>query len=304
MEQANKLIYFFLLLLIGYSSGRIKLLPESVSKGISPVLMNLCYPAMIISTFSATQLTQILKSGMQIVLATLVINCVLILFAGYFLRKKASAERTLLQFMYNIGNITYVGIPLISIFLPESTLTLVVLHGSVQDFLIWLYFYPSFLASREKGGILQFLKNPCLIALLIGLLLMVFPVKLPVCLNMTLNSLSGMTTPLATLYLGLLISRYGVLASIKSIFAIRYSLIKVLLIPFLVFLCCLPILGIHISLLLALLYGCPAPLMSVIWAQQYDVNPKQTGSCCISSTLLFLLVASVVLFLYSRLSLI
>ncbi len=299
MEPLDKLLYFFILLFAGYGAARKQLLPESLADGIPALLMHLCYPAMIVYTFASINLSRQWEDSLRFVLSALGISVILILGARIFLRSKPPVERNFLQFMLSIGNLTYIGIPIFSIFLPDSVLSLFILLGSMQDFLIWLYFYPSILSVGRPLRLKELLCNPCILSLSLGLILTAFSLPLPSFLQLSLRGLSEMTMPLAALYLSLLLARHGIRAPLHNASAARYACVKTILIPLGVVLLLLPFLGIRASLLLSLFFACPAPLISLVWARQHHMNLQFVSDCCILSTLLFLPLSGIALILFT-----
>jgi malate permease and related proteins len=294
MQQFDALLYLVMLVGIGYIGVKVKLIPASVTDLLPQLLINLCYPAMILSSLISINAAELVQTGLTAALITLVITVLLYLLGKVALARIERPKRILFQFMLGIGNVTYVGIPLISIFLGEKGVYYAVIHGVVQDILIWLLFYPSYLDNKKKDK-LRLLKNPCMVALILGIFFSIFRIRLPDFLTLTLDRLSFVTSPLALLFLGAIIAEHGALGWIKNIPAIVAGMIKVILLPLLIFFSLILITDSYTSLLMALLFSCPTPIMSIVWARQYDGDTKLSIHSCIFSTLLYLVVMSILL---------
>ena len=61
--SVDSLIFFFLMLAIGYGVARLKLVPEQTADTLPGVLLNVCYPAMVLHTFTSTDPQVLLHTG-------------------------------------------------------------------------------------------------------------------------------------------------------------------------------------------------------------------------------------------------
>ena len=77
MEQINGLIFFFLTIFIGYFAAKSRLLPVEAADVLPAVLINICYPAMILDTFTHIDTEALLHTGLPVALATLGVTVVL-----------------------------------------------------------------------------------------------------------------------------------------------------------------------------------------------------------------------------------
>lgn len=292
--QIDGLLFFVLMLCIGYGVARLKLVSAQAADVLPGVLINVCYPGMVLHTFSSADPQSLLTTGLPTVAATLAVTLTLF-FASLLLFRRAPRERRAYwRFVTGIGNVTYAAIPLLSVFLPEEVMLLCIIHGAVQDFLIWSLYHPLFLGSsagNRRELIVKTVTSPCLLAAVAGVVLAAFGLKLPSFLQLTVDTLSGVTSPLALLLLGILLHRYGALSWRRDRSAIVYSLLKVIALPCLLFFPLRAFLDTQTALLLAILFGSPAPLTGVVWSKEYGGDPELAVHCTIASTLLFLVAA-------------
>ncbi len=296
--QSAALFYLFTTVCIGYAAFRMKLLPDAATAALPALLTNLCYPAMILSTFRDLSIKELLSSGLTVVIITFLVTLALYFIGKVLFRNYERPQRLLLQYILGIGNVTYVGIPLISIFFGAEGVSYAILHGVVQDVLIWMLYYPSFLGKSEQMDKRR-LASPCLIALMIGLIITVTQWEPPVFLNQTIDRLSSAASPIALIFLGITIAKYGVFRWIKSTPAIMISIIKVVCLPLLLFCVLSLVTDRYNTILLCILFACPAPIMSIVWAWQYEGDVELSINSCICSTQLYLLFIGVTLILLS-----
>lgn len=306
MEQINGLVFFFMAILIGYFATKTRLLPQETVDVLSAVLINICYPAMILDTFTHIDTQALLHTGLPVALATLGVTVMLFLAALWLFRKQPAQRRPLLCMMIGIGNTSYVAIPLLSVFLPAAGMFVAIINSAVQDILIWTLYHPLFLGSgtKDRKALLRkIFTSPCLIAAIVGVVLAACRVTLPSFLQITVSRLSDTTAPVALLFLGALICRHGIFSWRKDRLAIVYSLAKVLVLPLAVYVILQFFLPTSTTLLLAVLFASPAPLTAVVWSKIYDSDEQFAVNGCISSTMLYLVVASAALYLFSQMGL-
>ena len=306
MEQINGLIFFFLVIFIGYFATKSRLLPQEAADVLPAVLLNICYPAMILDTFIHIDTEALLHTGLPVALATLGVTAVLFFVALWLFRKQPAHRKPLLCIMTGIGNTSYVAIPLLSVFLPAEGMFVAIVNSAVQDILIWSLYHPLFLGSGTKNKkelLRKIFTSPCLIAVIVGVVLAACRVTLPAFLQVTVSRLSDTVAPIALLFLGALICRHGLFSWRKDRLAIVYSFAKVLLLPLVVYAVLRLFLPTSTTLLLAILFASPAPLTAVVWSKIYDSDEVFAVNGCISSTLLYLPIAAAALYLLSQMGL-
>lgn len=299
MSSLDGLLFLILTVGIGYGASAAKLLPEKAADALPPLLFNICYPAMILDTFLTVDKAMLLGAGLPTVIATVVITLILFALGLLLFRKAPEEKRALLVFLMGVGNVTYVAIPLFSVFLPAEAVMLAILHSAAQDPLIWGLYHPMLLnsagGSKQTGA--KILTNPCLIAAVVGAVLCLTGIRVPELLAGTAARLADATSPLALLLIGMLIRQHGLFSWVRDKGALLYGLLKVIALPCCLVILLIPVLGIDNAILLGILFGSPAPLLSVVWAKQ---NGREVGfaiHCLLFSTLLFLTAASAAILL-------
>lgn len=299
MEIAD-FIFFLIAIAAGYAGTALDWLPESCEQAIPALLMNLSYPAMILSVMNALDLELLMSTGLFVAGATLVITLFLYYVSGPATRKMASERRAQLRFQIGVGNVVYVSIPLLGAISGPDILYIAIIHSMTQDILIWLLYYPMTIKASRRGDLkksYEWLKTPCMLAMLTAIGLKVLGLELPHVLSVTVDKLSSVSAPLALLYLGYLIRKHGMWRWLGDRTAIGYALLKTLLLPLLLLLPLYFLSDLKTAVILALLFGSPAPIMSIVWAGSFDGDLPLAVNSCISSTISYVILASAVSFL-------
>lgn len=301
--ELEGLFFFFAVICIGYFAQRAKLVAENAADVLPGVLLNVCFPAMLLNSFSATSPQDLLTTGLPTAAATLVFSLLPFFVCLWLLRNREKNERTLLCYYAGIGNISFVCVPLMRLFLDEAGMLIVLSFAVVQDFLIWAVHHQIFLgnrAGRGKAVLKKVLLSPCLLAVALGITLCLCGVKLPSFLSYTTEALEAAVSPISLLFVGMLAGKYGLFSWRHDKTAIVYSLLRVLAYPIVVFALLFPLMDSATAAIIALMCGGPAPLTGVVWCKQYDGSTELAVHCVIPSTLLYLVVASSALMLLTR----
>lgn len=294
MDRAE-LIFFFLLIGFGYLLARFGLVSETLTQAISPLLMHVAYPAMIITSMGEISLEEITHSGFFVAISTLIITAFLFVTSGLALRRCRADRQAQLRFQLGVGNVVYVSIPLLTALFGPWILFIAIMHSVAQDILIWTLYYPVTLRGAQGQEVTRkptrlLMTNPCILALLLALALKVSGLEIPGILAGAIGQLGGLSAPLALLYLGILLRRHGLLRWAGDRVALVYTAVKTIAIPLVVtgFLLILTDRG--TALILGLLFGSPAPIMSIVWADHYGGDVQLAINCCTSSTLVYIIL--------------
>lgn len=296
--QADGFVFFLIVIAVGYFAVKLHLVPDSAADALSSILLNVCFPAMLLNTFLRTDPNALLQTGLATVVVSLVFSLLPFAVSHFLLRRRPNDERTLFRYILSIGNTSFVCIPLLSLFLSDEQMLIVIVHGAVMDLLIWGVHHPLFLGSGGKNrreSIGKILASPCLIAVVLGIVLCICGAELPSFLSYPLDALEATVSPLSLLFIGMLICRYGLLSWRHSKKAVAYSLWRVLVYPCLVFAAIVWFLPLQTAILLAILFGSPTPISAVLWCKEYGRDTKTVVDCLIPSTVLYFAVFGVAL---------
>lgn len=199
----------FLVILLGVYLRKKDILNNAATISISSLVFNVALPAKLFSDTINTDFTKILdiKFISFAIIAVLLSFLLVFIIVPIFVKdnKQASA---MIHAGFR-GNFVFIGIPLIENILGKSP---VVQASLIIVFVIPLYnilgvFVLSYFNKKSKGIkisslLLDIIKNPMIIAILAALPFSVLQIEFPNFVNVTLNILARMSTPLALLLIG------------------------------------------------------------------------------------------------------
>ena len=275
----------FFLILTGFAVRRLWLVGDRGKEGITDLVVNLILPCNIIKSFLIEFNTKILHSFLSILLISMFLQFGCILLAKLLYGKMQTDRSKSLQFGIICSNAGFLGNPVAEGVYGQMGLALASIYLIPQRIVMWSEGLAIFSKEIDKKQILKkVLLHPCIIACEIGLLLMLTQCPLPTVVKTFVGNLGDCNTILSMLVIGMIVSDIR-LKEILDRDIIIYTVIRLLIIPALVYLPCtwlgLPEKVVGVSTLLA---GMPAGATTSMLALKYHSDEKFATNLVIFST--------------------
>lgn len=263
-------IEIFILMIIGYFLRKTNIVSKENRKSLTDLVIYIILPANIIYSFMIEMDATIIKSGLAILIVSIVIQLACQVFGKYFFIKTTPRQQSVLQYGTICSNAGFMGSPLIQGLYGLDGLLFASIYLIPQRIVMWSGGVACFTSAKGKDVVKKVITHPCIIAVFIGLIIMAGQIQLPNFINESIKTLSGCTMALSMIVIG------GILGEIRlrdviSKLTLYYSLIRLIIIPLLVLggcvLATLPPLVIAVSTVLA---GMPAGSTTAILAEKYN----------------------------------
>lgn len=263
-------IEIFILMIIGYFLRKTNIVSKENRKSLTDLVIYIILPANIIYSFMIEMDATIIKSGLAILIVSIVIQLACQVFGKYFFIKTPPRQQSVLQYGTICSNAGFMGSPLIQGLYGLDGLLFASIYLIPQRIVMWSGGVACFTSAKGKDVVKKVITHPCIIAVFIGLIIMAGQIQLPNFINESIKTLSGCTMALSMIVIG------GILGEIRlrdviSKLTLYYSLIRLIIIPLLVLggcvLATLPPLVTAVSTVLA---GMPAGSTTAILAEKYN----------------------------------
>lgn len=202
----------FILILFGAVFVNIKLAKSDWVNVLNDYVVRIGFPALILSSLSRLEWDVHLHGKILIVNSIFVLFCfAFALIISHVFRFDPKLKRTLFIAL-PYGNVAYLGIPLVvsfwgDKFQPEASLI-------TACYLSWIFTAGMMYLEYSKSGelkiklvLFQLVKNPLILAVVIGLVLTFSGIKLPFLIARPLEMISASVTPVILFSLGIFIGR-------------------------------------------------------------------------------------------------
>ena len=277
---------------------------ENFASQLTNMLMNFLLPCLIfrsVSTAVDFSVDTLKQCAVVVVIAAAVV--LLSLGIGQLAFKLASGGGAgrILRYSLAFCHFSFMGIPVME-----------ALFGDVGTFYYAFFLLPVRIAyyglsqglmtpaemKEEKKSVWKQVRaavlNPCLIAVVLGLVFWIAGWEIPTVLDYCIKSLSSITSPLALLLCGIIIADYD----FKRIFRLKYlwtPLLRTVIMPLLFFLLTRPLMatGVDRIIVQMVVVYCALPTSSLLpaYAVQYDPDPDNQLNAAAASVLSVLLSA-------------
>lgn len=188
----------FLLMMVGFILFKIKMLNGQITAGLGDLVLYVANPAVILASLLGDFSREMMEKGLVAILISAAMIIIGILVGYLLFRRKKPLNRFAIIFCNN----GFMGIPLIRNVMGEECVFYVTLFVAVGAVAMWTYGVSILSGSKKEVSVRKVVTNPCIIALVLGVIIGVAGIKLPPVLTQTITYLGDLNTPLAMIVMG------------------------------------------------------------------------------------------------------
>lgn len=268
----------------------------------SKTVINVFLPCSIVSSFNIEMSSEIVKNFIEILLVSSAIQIFCTFLAAVMFNRLDENRKKILQYATVCSNAGFLGNAVAEGVYGQMGM----LYGQIYLIPLRIVMWSAGVSYFEKGAdfkavIKKILTHPCIIAVIIGLLRMIFSIPLPQAVSSTLTSLGRCSTPLIMLFLGMIMAESGFRSMISKT-NLLFALLRLVIIPLVVLggclLCHIDPMITGLSVLLAAM---PAGSTTAVLAEQYHADVKFAAECVVLTTILSIAVLPVWAYFLSQL---
>lgn len=197
----EQLAVLLLIGVAGYISIKTGVMKAEDCKVLSSLILYIIMPCVIVKAFQMELTPERIHGVAVLVLFAVLVHVVWILVTKLLGRiGKVSTVAQVTLIYSNSGNMIY---PLVTALFGEAYVFYACIFNVVQLFFIWTHCV-SLIQEKKEKNIRKIFCNPVMVSIGIGLLLLLFHIKLPTVINSTLGTLGGTIGPVSMLVIGML----------------------------------------------------------------------------------------------------
>lgn len=299
MESAitifNQILKMFLMMSVGFLLYRKKTINDDTTARLSNILLMVATPCTIITSFNQTYTPEKLQGLILAFGLSLAVYAANIMIAGVLCKREERVEKFALVY----SNAGFLGIPLVTGLLGIEAVFY--LSPFIVCFYLYAWTYGVIVMSGTREGVTfkKILTNPCIWAMVVGVLVFLLPQKPPMPVMEAVASLGSMNTPLAMLVLGAYLAKSPLIHMFKNIAAYRISVYRLVLIPafLLAALSLVPDTFATIRTVILVSACAPSAALAPVFAQMFHRDISLGAEIVSLSTLLCLFTLPVVIML-------
>lgn len=212
----------------------------SHAKSLSAILIYILGPCMIINSFLGLEYSgeNIIQIGIYFIVSLLV----QVIFFGalyvVFSRKYNDSKYRILTVGAVLGNVGFLGMPVVASVFPGVPIVLVYSSINVMSMNLIVFTIGTFMITNDKKyiSVKNAILNPTTIAIIISLPLFIFGIHFPESIESGIGLLGKMVTPICMLILGMRLSEAKLKAIFTRPFVYATCLLKLVVFPIVAFL--------------------------------------------------------------------
>lgn len=291
----------FIFIVIGFVSVKLNLLYPHHIEGLSKVLLNIALPCAILNSLQIPFSKEVLRD-IGITFCASVVILMFTFFAGAIFSKILhieGIERKIWIACCVFSSILFIGIPIIGALYGNRGLIILVTYNTVANICLFSFGVKMFSNDQAVSIRLpELIKNPAIIAAIIGFLMFFLNLQLPEPLFKANASLGGLTVPISMLITGAMVatSNLGNLFRDKRVY--YFCLVRLIIIPVILLTIMKPVFSSSMMLGIFLIVGSmPSGASNSVFAELYSGKGAVASRYIIMSTILSI-VTIPVLFLF------
>lgn len=297
----NQILILAFLAIIGVVATKFNVISEEVKNSIAKIVFNISLPALIITSVTHVELNHELLYNSLLVFILSNIGIILLFTTGRISRKilNIKGKKGNIHVIHTmLGNVAFLGYPLFSALFPggEGLFYAVIFHLT-QDIYIWTVGVYEFNNGKDLSfkESLKHLINPNIIAFIIGIVMLLFGLKIPEYFDATVSGLGKTTIYLAMLYIGAVLAQNPMITAFKKpeIYVLIFN--KMFFIPFILLLMinlASSLFGIHIGdiakTVVVMQTAMPCMAMVVVLAKKFGSDDVHATENLFLSTIISL----------------
>lgn len=206
-QLINQIVLMFCLMLVGVLINKLKFMHSQTSSDLTNVLLYIVSPCLIINAFEQPYSGNRIKQFILAIIGFFILYIIEIIVSKLiFGRLQNPNLRRITQYGSIYSNAGFMGIPLISSLFGSEGVFFAVVSLAAFNIFSWTQGVSLFKNNEngevEKTDWKQVLLNPNIIAIVVGVLLFVFSIKIPGTPNQVIKYIGSVNTPLSMIVIG------------------------------------------------------------------------------------------------------
>ena len=239
-----KVLMIFLMVGVGFVANRTGVLPKESNKYLVDLLLVITTPCMVLGSMAENRLSDdVIWTTLQVVIGSFVFFAVVWVLAGFvvrLMRYEPAEDRGVMICIICGINTGFMGFPVTKAIFGSEFLFYMVMENIV----LGVYLYSISIIQLNQGShsrvdwkvVLASLCNMCMLASLIGVILMILDIRLPAFALDFFNTVGNATVPVSMIVVGVQLGTASIRKMLKNYKLMIASLVNVVVVPVLTFL--------------------------------------------------------------------
>lgn len=296
MDLYSQIGVLFLIMLVGLYSRKKNILNDELNKGLSTFLMNITLPLLIINSFDFQYSQEMLNNILKALIYSFLAFIITIIVGNIMFHKIEDGKKQVLKFAIVFSNCGFMGFPIIEGVFGKEGIVYASIFNMIFTIFLWTYGVMLFSGEKSVKDWKKILRNPGIIAVVIGLIIMILSIDIPIVIKTVTEMVGGMTTPLSMIITGSMMAQVSLKSGIRDINMYYGVTLRLLVIPLILFIITIPfnISSVPLSTVI-ISEAMPIAATTSIFAQTFNKEKEFSAFSVFMSTLLSIVTIPLIL---------
>ena len=296
-SMLNAQLILFVYIAVGVYCSHKGLITDKNKTQLIDLVLKITLPCMIFNSFNEPLTPEVLRQTGMALLASTGVALLSYAVGNLVFRNYPPEKAAILKYCTLVNNAGFLGLPLVQSVFGDRGLLFASIYIVPTRILMWTAGISLFTEADFKERVRNIMLNPCIITVYLGLVRRIWNVPVPGFLDTAVAKIGGITSPLSMMIIGTMI----VGADWKKLIEkdiLYYSMFRLLLLPIAAF-CIGKLLGFNDLLtgVCMVMTGMPAASTGALLAAKYGADEEFASRVVISSTIMSLFTAPVLMML-------
>jgi len=295
LTVGQQVVCLFVIVCVGYVLGKVGMMNDKVSLGMSNLMLYVVVPAMTIVSFQRPREAEGFRNFCIVIALAVAIHLLSIAVAHLAVRDGDDQRQRILRYSVVLSNCGFMGFPLEEAMLGPIGIFYGSAYTAVFNVFGWTYGLRLISGAKGKLSPRSLLLNPGILGVVIALGLYLPGIRLPDLILTPLTYLSALNTPLPMIIIGYQLSRADFRSVLQSGTFWLSAALRLLVVPAAALAICLA-LGLDRSVLIVIVIAAstpPAALLTMM-ATKYSNETALPSSVVATETILSVLTMPLV----------
>lgn len=229
---AQQVIVLFILIAIGFFSGKFRLINKTGAKYLTDVVLYLATPCIMIQSFQKVGFSESLIFNLGVCfLCAVAIQTLSIFLSRALFRDKDKSRRVVMRFSAVFSNCGFMSLPLQNALLGSKGVFYGTVFVAVFNILVWSYGLLDMSGDKKSFTIKKILLNPGILGAFTAALLFFLRIQLPPIILSPIEYIAALNTPVPMLVIGFYLTRFKLKKYIADLGVYAVCAVRLLLIP-------------------------------------------------------------------------
>ena len=276
----------FIMMAVGFLIRKTKVLGKEAERVITDLVLYVVLPCSIFNSFLGKESGMAASDYLAVLLISVGIQLLSLVYGKFAFPKESADHRCNLSYAMICSNAGFLGNAVTEGVFGAAGLMLTSIYLIPQRIMMWsegLAIYSG--VSDKRATLKKVATHPCVVACLLGLLVMALNIPIPALLQTPIQSIGRCNTPLTMMMIGMILSEIDP-KHLADRTILRFTLHRLVLMPLVVYLACLALpVSKTVTGVSVLLAAMPAGATTTMLSAKYGRDPEFATKLVVFTTL-------------------